>query len=487
MQLFDILKGFFWICLLGRTDVHISGISDDSRTVEAGNVFVCICGSQTDGHQYIQEAIDKGAAAMIVSRPDVLYEYFPEKNKMHDGGVTWIQVVDTREAEAWMAAAFYHYPAEKMKMIGITGTKGKTTTSYMIKQILDDAGYKTGLIGTIEIDNGNEKIPSDRTTPSPLILQKSLAQMLENGVEAVVMEVSSQGLKHHRTDGMIFDIALLTNISSDHIGRYEHKDMHEYMECKARIFRQCRMGFVNQDCAQAVLAVQETDGIKCLYSLKNFMNNREKIPVFVCSGGERFVIKTNMPGYFNLENAAAAAVCTDALGIRPEYIASGLLHVYVRGRMEILDCFKSFTVMIDYAHNALALENLLREVRKNYQGRILCLYGCGGNRDRQRRFDMGTISGQMADLTVITNDNPRYEDPGTIIHDIEKGVCAAGGAYVVIPDRRKAIDYSIAWAETGDLIILAGKGHEAYQEIRGKKIFFDEKAYILEKYGNVIY
>ena len=604
MRLIDLLCGFFWLCFLGKTDIDIGGICDDSRKIKKGDVFICIEGTWYDGHNYIGEAIDKGAAAIIVSRPDVFYRIYEARHENIRGlttdgqqKITWIWTQDTRLAEAWMAGRFYHNVAlfEKVNrdtnknakccmsknveketelpyIIGITGTKGKTTTSYMLKSIFEKAGYKVGLIGTVVIDTGKEVLQATQTTPSAIELHKYLQMMRHNHVDVVVMEVSSQGLKQHRIAGITLDAAVLTNIYEDHIGPNEHADMEEYMYCKSLIFRQSRIGFVNEDSSGAVQIAEQAACPIMYYSLRKLETAKEKISsntvtsilhknieqVLEKSYSELdnfkekdFKIKnselkklefedvelqksksedlklkdvdlqklepkdlkledmelkkleseklkledaksqditlediaTNMPTEFNKENALAAAMVAQYFGIAKTFIHQGLMNVHVSGRMEILPYFKNFTVMIDYAHNATALESLLLAVRKMYKGRIICIFGCGGNRDQYRRTKMGEVSGKLADTTIITNDNPRYEPPETIIGQIEEGILKSDGQYIIIPDRCEAIDAGIRMAHSGDIVILAGKGHENYQEIKGVKYPLDEHVYIKEKYG----
>lgn len=467
MQLVDVLTGFFWLCLCGRLDIDISGISDDSRTIREKEVFVCIHGANADGFDKIEDAIDKGAAAIVASRPKPCKDY----------KVTWIQTPDTRLAAAKMAAAFYGYPSKKMTMIGITGTKGKTTTTYMLKEIFKVAGHRVGIIGTVEIDDGKNQYPSLNTTPGAICLQRSLSQMVANDVDTVIMEVSSQGLKQSRTAGIMFDVAVLTNIYEDHIGKNEHKDMAEYIFCKSLLFGQCHLGLVNADNEKAVVAVKNVQCRLRFYSKKNCMEDHHII--YHTAGDKKICIETNMPGEFNQENALVATVVADQLGVAPEHILHGLKNVYVRGRTEIVPGLWPFTVMIDYAHNAASLESLLKNLRKVYEGRIICMFGCGGNRARSRRYEMGEVSGRLADLTVVTTDNPRDEAPEDIIEDIVSGIRPTGGDYKVVVQRSEAIRYCLKVAQPGDLVILAGKGHENYQEIKGKKYAFNEKEYLL--------
>ena len=467
MRLSDVLTGFFWLCQSGRIDIEISGISDDSRTIGRGEVFVCIHGAKTDGFDKIKEAIDKGAAAIVASRPKPFLEDVP---------VTWIQTPDTRYAAAKIAAAFYGYPSKKMIMVGITGTKGKTTTAYMLRRILTEAGYKTGIIGTVEIDNGKESIPSLNTTPGAVSLQKYLFEMVQNGMDAVVMEVSSQGLKQSRTSGITFDAAILTNIYPDHIGKNEHADMEEYIFCKSLLFRQCRIGIVNGDDNTAVCAVSNAPCRLRYYKFSECCKDGSVI--YRLSNGEKITVTTNMPGEFNQINALAATAAADVLGIKKDAIISGLQNTYVRGRTEIVPGPWPATVMIDYAHNAAALESLLQNLRKSYDGRLICMFGCGGNRAKSRRVKMGETSGRLADLTVVTTDNPRDEEPWAIIEDIVSGLKETKGKYRVIVDRKEAIQYCLLEGKAGDLVILAGKGHENYQEIKGVKYPFNEKDYL---------
>lgn len=479
MKLINVLTSFLWVCLSGDTNINISQICDYSKHVRPGTLFICVEGTVFDGHNAIEEAIDKGAVAIIVGRPKV-YELYKQKKKNKADLITWIYTKNTREATALTAAAFYDFPAEKLLCVGITGTKGKTTTSYMTKKILETAGYKTGLIGTVEIFNGKDSIPAIHTTPDAIDIQRYLAEMVHNQVKAVVMEVSSQGLKQCRTAGILFDVAVLTNIYKDHIGPLEHENMKEYMVCKSLLFKQCRRAVVNGHQKETLEVVKDANCPLKLFNLDQCMTQAG--PRFSASDGYSFIIKTNMLGQFNLENALAAATTTDVLGIDGKYIEEGMKNIYVPGRTECLPIFKDFTVMIDYAHNAPALEKLLKELRNICQGRLVCMFGCGGNRDRNRRFEMGKISGMLADLTVVTTDNPRYESPEEIIMDIVKGIKKTGGNYITITDRKQAIDYCITHGRPNDLIVLAGKGHEGYQEIKGNRLPFDEKMYILQRY-----
>lgn len=488
MQLISLLGGFIYFLLKGSLYTEITGICDDSGRICPGEVFVCIRGNHTDGHKMIGEALRLGASAIVAEYPIEMDEKY---------GVTLIQTPDTRLAKALMAAAFYDHPDRKLKIIGITGTKGKTTTAYMLKSILEAEGFKTGIIGTIEIFDGENSVKTKNTTPDALTIYEALARMAENKVSHAVMEVSSQGLKQSRTAGLYFTVGMMTNISKDHIGKYEHKDMEEYMFYKSLLFRQCSIGFVNASDMLSGKALTHYGGrlAGCLYGGKKAWLPKKKILYrgyqkadglqFLERDGQSFFASVSMPGEFNRENAFMAASAAAWLGISPASIKAGLRCASVKGRMEIIPANCKATVMIDYAHNADALERLLKAVRGFCGGRIICMFGCGGNRSGERRFLMGNVSASLADLTVITSDNPRDEPPGDIILEIAKGAVAAGGCYKIIEDRLQAIDYCIEAADAGDIVILAGKGHEDYQEIKGKRYPMDERAYVMKKYERI--
>lgn len=490
MKLVELLAGFFWFCLSGSLDVDIEAIYDDSRKAVKGGLFVCIEGSSADGHSKIQEAVDKGAQVLVVNRP---------VSCQSAGPLTVIQTPDTRLALAKISQNFYGNPSAKLKTIGITGTKGKTTTAYMLRQILTEAGYKVGMMGTIENFDGKTHDEAKNTTPGAIDIARYMASMVHNGMDYVIMEVSSQGLKQNRTAGINFDIGIITNIFQDHIGKNEHATMEEYIFCKGLLFKQCQLGIANASdknvaeaiknhlcrmryfsgqCAEScaddteidfeACEAENTPGRHTCYTL------REK-------HGREIPLEINMPGAFNVLNSLAAASAALCLHIPEHFIKTALTHVYVKGRMEILPGFKDFTVMIDYAHNAAALESLLTELRKSYGGRIICMFGCGGNRARQRRTQMGIVSGAMSDLTVVTSDNPRYEDPALIMEDIISGLKLSGGRYIAIEKREEAIDFCLKEAKSGDIVVLAGKGHENYQEIKGVKKHLDEREYILSR------
>lgn len=480
MKLSKLLEKLEYTVLAGNTDMEISTLVYDSRKVQKDSVFVCISGSVRDAHEFIADVVKNGAAAVIV-----------EKDVTPVDGVTYIKVEDTRLALAYMSAAYFDYPAKKIKTIGITGTKGKTTTTYMVKSILESAGIKTGLIGTIESICGDKHTPAANTTPESYMVQKLFAEMADEGMDAVVMEVSSQALKLHRVSGFTFDIGVFTNLEPDHIGENEHKDFEEYMHCKSLLFRQCRLGIFNGDdehlegIMKGHTCEVETFGYKSINNLvaENVELKKEHGALGVkyhVSGLLDFDVEVNVPGKFSVYNSLTAIAICHHFNVAKEAIKEALCHVSVKGRIEIVPVTKRYTIMIDYAHNAMALESLLTTLKEYEPGRLVCLFGCGGNRAKSRRYEMGEVSSRLADLTVVTSDNPRNEEPMDIINDILVGVSKADGRYVTIPDRKEAIRYCMENAQAGDIIVLAGKGHEDYQEICGVKHHMDEREIIAD-------
>jgi UDP-N-acetylmuramoyl-L-alanyl-D-glutamate--2,6-diaminopimelate ligase len=404
---------------------------------------------------------------------------------------TIIRVEDTRYALALMSAAYFGYPAQKLKVIGITGTKGKTTTTYMIRSILEAVGHKVGLIGTIEAIIGNEVIPAANTTPESYTLHEYFAKMLAAGCDCVVMEVSSQGLMLHRTAGIEFEIGIFTNLAKDHIGPNEHSDFEDYKRCKGLLFQQCRLGIGNVDdayfadvFANATCKV-ETYGFSEKAMLRATNTELVSRPGYLgvayhVSGLSEFDVEIDVPGKFSVYNSLTAIAVCRHFAVPVEKIQSALKEARVKGRIEMIPVSDSFTLMIDYAHNAMSLESLLVTLKEYQPKRLVCLFGCGGNRSKDRRFEMGEVSGRLADLTIITSDNPRFEEPQAIIDDIKTGIARTNGAYVEIADRKEAIRYAIFHGQPGDVIVLAGKGHEDYQEICGVKHPMDERVLIQE-------
>ena len=480
MNLEHILEKSEYSCLQGDVRQEITALVYDSRKVKAGSVFVCISGAVKDGHDFIPDVVEKGAAAIIVEKDVVLLE-----------NVTVIRVADTRLALAQMSAAYFGYPANELKTVGITGTKGKTTTTYMVRSILEGAGIKTGLIGTIEAIIGDEVIPADNTTPESYIVQEYFRKMVDAGCECVVMEVSSQGLMLHRIAGFTFDLGIFTNIEPDHISPTEHKDFEEYMACKGMLFQLCKTGIVNIDDSHVWEVLKghtcevETFGLSPeadlravdvdLHSLGGSLGVKYR-----AEGLMNFDVKMHVPGRFNVYNSLTAIAICRHFSIPAEIVQSALNEVKVKGRVEPVHVSDKFSLMIDYAHNAMSLKSLLTTLKEYQPKRLICLFGCGGNRSKLRRFEMGEISSNLADLTVVTSDNPRYEEPQDILDDIITGVKKGTGNYIAIIDRKEAIRYCIEHAQEGDVIILAGKGHEDYQEIKGVKYKMDDRDLIRE-------
>ena len=480
MKLDKLLERLQYEVVQGSDETEITTLVNDSRKVEAGSVFVCISGAVSDGHRFAADVAVKGAAAVVV-----------EKDVEVPSDVTVIKVADTRYALALMSAAYFGYPADKLKIIGITGTKGKTTTTYMIRSILEGVGHKVGLIGTIEAIIGDETIPAANTTPESYTIHEYFSRMVEAGCDSVVMEVSSQGLMLHRTAGIPFEIGIFTNLGKDHIGPNEHKDFEDYKRCKAMLFKQCRLGIANvddkyfPDLFKDATCRVETFGFSKDADLRAEDVELVSRPGYLgvayhVAGLMDFDVEIDIPGTFSVYNSLTAIAVCRHFGVPVEKIKEALKKAKVKGRIEMIKVSDEFTLMIDYAHNAMSLESLLTTLKEYHPKRLVCLFGCGGNRSKDRRYEMGEVSGRLADLTIITSDNPRFEEPQAIIDDIKTGIGKTDGKYVEICDRKEAIKYAIANGQPGDVIVLAGKGHEDYQEIRGVKHPMDERVLIAE-------
>lgn len=484
MVLAALLEKLEYELVSGSEEMQIENVVYDSRKVTEGSLFICIEGGTADGHTFIPDVVKKGAKALIVTKD--VSGLLPA-----DADVTVVRVKDSRYALAFVSAAYFGHPAEKLKVIGITGTKGKTTTTYLVKSILEHAGHKVGLVGTIEAVIGQEHIPANNTTPESYVLQEYFAKMVEAGCDTVVMEVSSQGLMLHRTQGFVFDYGIFTNIEPDHIGPLEHKDFADYMHCKGLLFKQCRVGIVNCDDAHYQDVIRDhTCKIETFGFAENADYRAQDLKLisgagflgidFKARGKVNLDIELHAPGRFSVYNALCAIAICNHFGVTADEVKEALLQAHVKGRIELVKVSDDFTLMIDYAHNAMALESLLTTLREYKPKRLVCLFGCGGNRSKLRRYEMGEVSGKLADLTVITSDNPRNEEPQAIIDDIKVGISKTDGKYVEIIDRKEAIAYVIRHGQPGDVIVLAGKGHEDYQEIKGKKYPMDERDIIAD-------
>lgn len=482
MELRKILAGLENLKAKGNLELDILKVESDSRNVEEGTLFVAIRGFETDGHNYIQSAIENGASAIL------LQQDFDMKSIKFPSTLTIIVAPDTRYALAICACNFYDNPSKKLKLIGVTGTKGKTTTTFMIKQVLEKQDYKVGLIGTIANYIGDKCLgDSQRTTPDSLTLQKLFYDMVEKKVDIAVMEVSSQSLKLNRVAGCDFDIALFTNFSEDHISPKEHPNMEDYFASKLKLFEMCKTGFINADDIHVSKLKKmlpdndiKTYGIDntCDLLAKDITITNSYVDFKVKLGEKNERVKASIPGRFSVYNSLAAISVALKLGVSPENIKEALQEISVPGRSELVPNKKELTIMIDYAHSPESLENILRAVKSYTRGRVISLFGCGGDRDSAKRPIMGEISGKIADFTIITSDNPRTEDPEKIIEQIEQGMKKTKGKYIVIEDRKEAIEYAIEMANKKDIILLAGKGHEPYQEINGVKHKFDERVIV---------
>lgn len=484
MKLKETLIGLEGLKAKGNLDIDITGIECNSENIQEGNMFVAIKGSELDGHDYISEAIKNGAKVILIEEGCDL-----KKIKLQEG-ITLVMAPNTRVALAYTASNFYGNPTKKLKLIGITGTKGKTTTTFMIKEILEKAGKNVGLIGTIgTFINGKKVIDNDRTTPESIELQKIFAEMVEQKVEYAIMEVSSQSLKLHRIDSCKFDIVAFTNLSEDHISEKEHADIKEYFETKLQLFKMCKTGFTNaDDLYGAKIPGLFLENDITTYGIDNFANIMARditvsntyadFKAKLTDRNER--IKVGIPGRYSVYNALLAICICKKLGIDAESIKEALENIKVPGRSEMVPNKKEIPIMIDYAHSPNSLQSILETIKKYTPGRVICVFGCGGDRDKNKRPIMGEIAGRLANYVIITSDNPRTEKPEDIINDIETGIKNVTKDYKIIVDRKEAIKNAIEMANKRDLILLVGKGHETYQEVNGKKEPFDERIIIKE-------
>lgn len=541
-----LLQGLTYRCIRGELPREVTQVAYDSRRVEPGALFVCIRGSRQDGHQFIWEALQRGALVILTetvtddgAEPDTEEKeggkraetarkqrrYWQEEELdvvLEEQNVCVLETPDTRIALASISRQWFDDPQKELCIIGVTGTKGKTTTVWMIWKMLAAAGYEVGLIGTIEVCYGSWQQESEHTTPESYELYKILRKMADGGCQYVVMEVSSQALKLHRVEGIVFDTAVFTNLRADHIGAGEHTDFAEYMDCKRQLFRRCRRGIFNQDdgywqemwrgsgcqavtygfsgqadyCASAPQLLRGSSRLGIQYELtvhdaagagmcvekivgEVSTERKEKLSEDGMekekTADQKKRVVVNAPGKFSVYNSLAAIAVADHYRVSWKEVEQVLHTLQVPGRIEMLSVSPRFIVLVDYAHNAMALEALLTTLQDYHPGRIICIFGCGGNRSAKRRFQMGEVAGRLADLVVVTTDNPREEDPEKIADEICEGLDAAKGTYGRIPDRGDAIAYGISHAKPGDIVVIAGKGHEGYQEIRGQKFPMDDR------------
>ena len=480
MKLKKILNNIEYELIKGSLDTNITDLCYDSRKVTKDCAFICLDGTQVDGHDFIDTAIKKGTSTIFI-----------EKDIEVSHPVTVIKLSNTRKDLSLLSINYFDNPASKLTMIGITGTKGKTTTSWMIKNILEEEGKKVGVIGTMGVFIGNNHYETINTTPESYEIQKYLSEMVNQNIEYAVMEVSSQALKVGRVEGMTFDYGIFTNLTKDHIGEGEHENMEDYIYSKSLLFQKSKHGILNIDDKHYQ---DMTKNNTC--DIHTFGKNKEAdliINNIKLLRKEHFIglelhtkgliedtFLVNTPGEFSAYNAISAILTTKLIGCKLESIKKALSKVAVKGRVEIIPVSSKYSVIIDYAHNGISMTNILNTMREYHPKRIVSLFGCGGNRSKTRRYDMGEISGRLSDFTIITEDNSRYEDINDIMNDIEIGLKKANGKYIKIEDRKEAIKYAIENAKEGDIILLLGKGHETYREKNGVREHFDEREVIKE-------
>lgn len=479
-QLRTLLEKVEYKLIKGSLDIEINDIKDNSREVESGDVFVAVVGAITDSHKFIPSAVELGATVIVV-----------EKEVEVEGDVTIIQVESSRTALTYMATAYYEEPAKKLTTIGITGTCGKTSVSYIIKSILEEQGAKIGIIGTIGALVDNKLHVTHNTTPNPYEIQKLFYEMVEAGCEYCVMEVSSQGLKQDRVKGIMFDYGIFTNLAVDHIGENEHADYEEYRYCKSLLFKQCKKGIINVDSKDWKHIVEDHICEIIKYSLKEDSDIQASDVAYIIEEDffgmqfntaglleESFTLA--IPGEFSVYNAMCAITLAHELQIPMDIVKSALKKTTVKGRMEVVVSNDTYKLIIDYAHNFEEIGSLMDTISNYKPTRLVSVFGCGGNRSKARRYDMGEIAGKWSDLIIITEDNPRYEEFDSINEDIKVGMARTDVEYIIIKDRKSAIKHAMEYAQKGDIILLIGKGHEDYQEINGVYHDWDERQAVLD-------
>ncbi|MEG0772946.1 UDP-N-acetylmuramoyl-L-alanyl-D-glutamate--2,6-diaminopimelate ligase [Clostridium sp.] len=475
MEFKNLFKNINYTLVSGEDSIIINSVQYDSRKIKQGDAFFAIEGFNLDGHDFIKKAIEKGATVIIVQRDVELLE-----------GITFIKVEDSRKALAIAAANYYGNPSEKMKIIGITGTNGKTTSAFMIKAILEESGYKVGLIGTIANYIGDVEIHTDKTTPESLELQKLFKEMVDKNVDYCVMEVSSHSLDLQRVYGVEFSQSIFTNLTRDHLDF--HKTFENYFNAKSKLFKMSRNSIINVDDSYGLKLVEMVGDKATTYSLNNSSNlqgynlnlHSRGIEFTLDHKGDKVEIKLSIPGKYNVYNALGCIGATLNEGVDIYKIKTALEKVTVPGRCEIvtLNNHLGFDIIVDYSHTPDSLENILNNVREFTQGNLICVFGCGGDRDRTKRPIMGNIGSNLSDFAIITSDNPRTENPYEILKEIVVGVETDN--YELIESRRDAIKRAISMAQKGDIVVIAGKGHETYQILKDKTIDFDERKIVAE-------
>lgn len=464
-----------------RLDSDIQDIVYDSRKAKDGVIFVCLSGLKLDGHTFAQSAYNNGARVFICEKQIDL----PEDAQI-------FIVENSRAALGTMARKLFDYPAKELKIIGITGTKGKTTVAHLVQGILNESGIPCGIIGTVGAEFGGKKYPTSNTTPESYELQKLFRAMLNDGCKAVALEVSSLGVKHGRVDSLRFACGIFTNLSPDHIGPLEHESFEEYAYWKSVFFERCDTAVMNYDDEAYSIMKKNCTCPVMSYGLNgNFDISAENVsPLrtktefgikFDCNvSSQEMSITAALPGTFNVYNIMSALGAVISIGCSVDKAVDALRKVRVKGRAEVVDVNADFDVIIDYAHNGLSLKSIIETLYDYKTDRIICVFGSVGGRTQERRREMGLVAGSMCEMCVLTSDNPDNEDPMSVINDIAKAVDEVGGKYICEPDRKKAIEKALSIAGKNDIILLAGKGHEEYQLINGEKVPFSERECINE-------
>lgn len=484
MLLSEILKN---VSCRGEYDVaaQIDDIVYDSRKAKENTLFVCLSGANVDGHSFAQSAYQNGCRFFLCEKP---------LNVPEDATV--ITCDNTRAALAVCSCNFFRHPSRELAVVGITGTKGKTTVAHIVRAVLESAKIKCGIIGTVGAQCGDEKLPTVNTTPESYELQRLLRIMADSGCKAAAIEVSSLGLKHHRVDGTEFAVGVFTNLSPDHIGTNEHASFEEYAYWKKQLFHRTKKAVLNLDDGFSKEIMSECDCPILTFGFEEGADFRLKKLQKVKRGnllgvdfsferkGKESDLFVSLPGDVNAYNAVCACAVGELFGLSPEQVGKGLENVFVKGRGEVVETGRDFSVIIDYAHNGVSLKSIVETARAYDHNRIIALFGSVGGRTEIRRRELGLVAGAMCDLTIVTEDDPDFEDPEKICREIASYVEQSGGKYVCIPDRKKAILYALSVAEKGDIIILAGKGHEEFMKIRGEKLPFSERKIVEEALKN---
>lgn len=472
MQLKDLLKGLKVKKIYGKRNREIESIAYNSKNVTSQSLFVCLVGSKYDGKDFVNEAILKGATVIVSEQTMTDWQK----------DITYIEVTNSRNALAKISMNYFHSPSNQVLLIGFTGTKGKTTSSFMLKQILEDHGLNVGLIGTNGVYYQNQHLLLKNTTPESYEIHYYLNEMVKNKVQIVLMEVSSLAYKFNRIAYLTFDLLVYTNLYPDHISSLEHEDFEDYKQCKKGIIKQAKICFYNQNDPYASYMKTNVKTKMIPYSLNEIQAieyvQKEKL-------GMQFIYQNKLyfipfPGKFNICNALCSIKVADYLNIPKEEIVKSLAKVKIEGRFEYVKTYPGVKVYIDFAHNAYSMECLLKTCLHYHPKRLIVVFGCGGQRDKKRRYEMGRIAGMNASLTILTADNSRYEKTTDIIQEIIKGVKEVNGNYLVIENRKNALEYALQIAKVGDMIMILGKGHEKYQDLSGIKYQFNEKQILLD-------